>query len=181
MPEELENANSQNGEEQTSNEETQEEEQPQKNSEESEESTESTDSQSSDELTEREKQFLARAKKAESKLKEQKEEDKSNEQSADYLSRDEAILIAKGIDEERLNTLKRLQAADYSQTGKQKPLTDFQEDQVYKAVDAKLQEEEKKQKAQVTSNRGGGSSPADEIKPDMSEEEHRKIWEKNQR
>lgn len=176
MPDEVENTNSQNGEQQDNQ--VQEDEQPQESS--ADESGESGENQDNS-LTERERQFLARAKKAESKLKEFKGEDKkSNEQTADYLSRDEAMLIAKGIDEERLNLLKRLQTADYYQSGEKKPLTEYQEDPAYKAVDEKLQEEDKRQKAQATSNRGGGS-PVEEVKPGMSEEEHRKVWEKYQK
>jgi len=171
MPNELENTNSQNGEQDNQ---VQEEEQPQESSTEN-SGEESQEESQSNELTEREKQFLARAKKAESKLKEQKEETKETNEQPEYLSRDEAVLIAKGVDEDRLAVLKKLQAAD----GKQKPLTAYQEDDVYKAFDNQLKAEEQKQKAQVTSNRGGGS-PADQIQPGASREEHKKIWEKYQ-
>jgi hypothetical protein len=103
-------------------------------------------------------------KKATSKPKE-KEELKTND---DYLTRDEAILLTKGYDEDDIQQLKRV-AGDNN-------LIEASKDPMFKAYKREKEQKEKSSKAQLSSsNKPVGSKKAIS---EMSDEEHKAFFYK---
>lgn len=139
-----------------------------------------------DALKEKNKQLFARAKKAEgfvlkdgewvkkpeksdTSKKPEAEKTSSNEEA---LTRDEAILIAGGVDEEDLIQLKAIQK------GTGVSLSEAVKNPMYQAYQKEKKAETKRKKAQLGA--GGGSSKTDDDinKQGLTEEEHRKLWSK---
>lgn len=137
-------------------------------------------------LKEKNRQLFARAKKAEGFvlkdgkwIKKEKppveKKPEAKDATSEYLTKEEAVLIAKGIDLEDLEQLKLIQKA----TGKS--LKEASESPLYQGYTKQKEAETKRQKAQLGASRGGGGRSGDEEKlnkPNLSTDEHRAIWEK---
>jgi len=90
------------------------------------------------------------------------------------LSRDEAILIAKGYDEEALENLNKIAKAT------NKNIKEAQEDPLFIAWQEKREAEKKSEKARLGASKGSGygEDKLDFSKPGLSREEHKKLWQK---
>lgn len=127
-------------------------------------------------LKEKNKQLFERAKKAENEAKALKakpvetktEINKSNETVG--LTRDEAILIAKGVDDRIIDEAKIVAEA------KKIPLREALEYPTIKAFKQSLEAEERKKKARLGASGGSAGSDPDDLteKVGMTREEHRK-------
>jgi hypothetical protein len=117
------------------------------------------------------KRLYARLKKEE-KVEIKTKQDTTNE----YLTKDEAILIAKGMD------LEDIEQAKLIQKGMGSSLKDALENPLFKSYMAQKEAEEVRRKAQLGAS-GGGSAKVDEgfNKPDLTPEQHRKLWEERQK
>jgi hypothetical protein len=116
-------------------------------------------------LKEKNKQLYARLKKLESKKVSKEQTNKSN---SDYLTRDEAILLNKGYDEDDINKLQRL-AGNGS-------LIEASEDPLFVAYRNEKQRKEKSNQAQLSgSNKlSRGQKPISK----MTEEEHKAFFKR---
>ncbi len=137
-------------------------------------------------LKEKNKQLFARAKKAEGfvlkngkwvkKLEKSdttKKLEAKDTSSEDVLTRDEAMLIAGGVDAEDLEQLKAIQK------GTGVSLSEAVKNPMYEAYKEKKVKEAKRKKAQLGAGSGSGGGESDDInKPGLTEEEHRKLWSK---
>lgn len=135
-----------------------------------------------DVLKKQKKDLFVRAKKAETELKKRKAVDKetvkakkddSSNDSEDTLTRDEAMLIAGGVDAEDLEQLKAIRK------GTGVSLSEAVKNPMYEAYKEKKVKEAKRKKAQLGAGSGLGGGESDDInKPGLTEEEHRKLWSK---
>lgn len=133
-----------------------------------------------DDLAEKNKQLFARAKKAEDeakKLKQALEEAKTKTQETNTqtnttvgLTREEAILIAKGTDERVINEASVIAKA------KNIPLLDAMKDPLISAYSSQLEAEAKRAKAQLGASKGGGGSDNGDLtqRVGMSRDDHKK-------
>lgn len=115
-------------------------------------------------------QILARAKKAEEELKALKANPpvKSDPQLSDELK-----LIARGLSDEEIEQAKVIAK------GKGIVLAEAIKDPLFLTYQADLKEKEKKEKAKLGASKGSGESEEETlIKPDMSREEHQKVFKK---
>jgi hypothetical protein len=125
-------------------------------------------------LEETNKQLFERAKKAEDKAKtlktETKDENINNNNQPVGLTREEAILIAKGTDERIINEAAIIAKA------KGINILEAVKDPLIEAYADKLAQEEKKRRAQLGASGGAGSSSNDDLtqRVGMSREEHKK-------
>lgn len=126
-------------------------------------------------LQEINKKLFARAKKAEELLKlnktqvkavaqPKKEQNINNEQ---YLTREEAILIAKGYEEDELAKIKAISK------GSNCSLLDATKDEMFTLWKEKKEAESRKAKSSLGSSKGSGSARAEKSVSAMTEEEHR--------
>ena len=151
-------------------EETEDESQEEETNEESEDEDDSEEEELSkeeyDKLKEKNKQLYARLKKLESKKVSKEQTNKSN---SDYLTRDEAILLNKGYDEDDISKLQKL-AGDGS-------LIEASEDPLFVAYRKEKERKEKSSQAQLSgSNRlSKGQKPVGK----MTDEEHKAFFRKN--
>ena len=131
--------------------------------------------------TEHEKKLFARLKKAEAKLKElekssgqkAKKQIKNNvETTDDFITRSEAILLAKGFEDEDIDVAKSI-AKGYNIS-----LAEAVKHKVFTAYKTEKDSEIKKQKASLGASQGSGSSKKSGIKPGMTEEEHKAFFNK---
>lgn len=124
-------------------------------------------------VIEQNKKLFARAKKAEELLKQTKAQDSQpkkvniNNKEKDYLTREEAILIAKGLDESALDNLKVIAK------GKGISLLEAQKDPMFEAFNAKLEEANKQKKAQLGASKGSGLQRPEKSVAEMTPEEHK--------
>lgn len=128
-----------------------------------------------DALQEKNKNLFARAKKAETELKKLKsvKKDDSSNSSEEALTRDEAMLIAGGVDAEDLEQLKAIQK------GTSVSLSEAVENPMYKAYKEKKVRDVKRKKAQLGTGSGGGGTKEDDINQEgLTREEHKKLWSK---
>lgn len=126
-----------------------------------------------EELKKKNKQLFERAKKAEGELKALKSKGKGAEStSGDYLTRDEAILLAKGIDLEDMDQLKLIQKATGSS------LKEAMENPLYQGYIKNKEAEIKRNKAQLGAAGGESAVEKEFNKPNLTPEEHRALWEK---
>jgi hypothetical protein len=116
------------------------------------------------ELEEKNKQLYARLKKGEQSPKTNKTENNDN-----YLTRDEAILLTKGYDEDDISQLRKI-AGD----GK---LTEAANDPMFIAYRKEKERQERSKKAQLGTS--GSVSKGQKPVRDMSEEEHRALFYKS--
>lgn len=91
----------------------------------------------------------------------------------DTPSREELILIAKGMEEEDLDQLKVIAK------GKGISLKDAEKDPLFEAYYSKVQKERKAEQAKLGASRGSGyqKNQPDFANPNLSEDEHRKLFE----
>ncbi len=126
-----------------------------------------------EELEQKNKQLFERAKKAEEAKK-----ISPKETNNEALTRDEVILIAKGISEEELNLAKVIQAGKKAM-GDNKSLTEiYNTDPAITALREKKQAEEKAEQANLGASSKGSTSNEETFKPEMPRDEHKKAWEK---
>lgn len=92
--------------------------------------------------------------------------------SSDFISREEVVLIAQGIDIDDLDQLKAIQKG----TGV-KSLKEATENPLFKAYKKEKKEEKLRQEASLGASNGSGSQTT-QSKPDMSTEEHKELWNK---
>ncbi len=136
-------------------------------------------------VQEQNKRLFERAKKAEAELKRLKAEPvkavtnvnvssadakpiNSTNPQADTLSRDEAVLIAQGMDLTAIEKAKQVQTA----TGK--TLLDAVEDELFKPWHQNHVAEIRKSKArELGASKGSGTTPGNGITPGMSTEDHK--------
>lgn len=118
------------------------------------------------------KQLYERAKKAEATAKTLKIETKPINQPNETvgLSREEAILIAKGTDERIIDKASKIAKAEGI------TLLEAMKDEAIEAFSEKLKADEKKRKAQLGASGGGSSTSSEDLtqKVGMTREEHRK-------
>lgn len=89
------------------------------------------------------------------------------------INADELYLIAKGYDDEALEQLRIIARG----TGTN--LKEARENPLFKNYEAKQKEEERRSKAKLGASNGSGFSQGGQvIKPNMTETEHKAIWEK---
>lgn len=101
---------------------------------------------------------------------------KPNTPSDNGFTREEAVLIAQGMDLDDLDKLKAIQ--------KGLGLGSFKEaleSDLFTAYSDKKKADKKRQQASLGASGGTGRSGTIEAKPNMSEEDHRKLWEKSYR
>lgn len=112
------------------------------------------------------KHYQEKLKKAETKT----QETNTQTNTTVGLTRDEAILIAKGVDDRVIDEAKIIAEA------KKIPLRDALEYPTIKSFQRDLEQEAKKQKAQLGASKGGGSNSSDDLtqKVGMTREEHKK-------
>jgi hypothetical protein len=121
------------------------------------------------------KKLYARLKAAEEKLKsvtEAKVENKQPSVEAQYLTREEAILISKGHDEKDLDLLKVISK------GKGVSLSEAINDEMFTAYAEKREKERKEEKAKLGASKSSGTQKDTRIKPGMSREEHMALFQK---
>lgn len=93
---------------------------------------------------------------------------------SDTLSREEVVMIAKGTDEEDLSQLKIIQKG----MGEGATLKQASESPLYQGYIAQKEAAEKKRKGALGASGGGRASEEDKInKPGLSREEHKALWE----
>lgn len=129
--------------------------------------------ESSDELSDRERQFLARAKKAEAKLKEKKEakpSKKTNTESS--LSREEAILYAKGYTDDEVSLANKLSKLE--DIG----VLEAIEDSVFKTRHEDRLRKEQAEKAELGASKGSGHAKSDKPIGQMNKDEHKEFFNK---
>lgn len=136
---------------------------------------ETEDDSDVDSLQEKNKNLFARAKKAETELKKLKsaKKDDSSTSSEEVLTRDEAFLIAGGVDTEDLEQLKIIQK------GTDVSLSEAVKSPMYTAYKEQKEIKAKRKKAQLGASGGSGSSKDDINKSGLTEKEHRALWEKS--
>jgi hypothetical protein len=91
------------------------------------------------------------------------------------LTREEAILIAKGYSEEELKVLNRIKKGAEAE-GTKMSFLEATEDEVFKAWKSKLDAQARSKKAQLGASGGSSVKPVELAK--MTEEEHREYFEK---
>lgn len=95
--------------------------------------------------------------------------DKTNE--AQYLTREEGILIAQGLDDEAINKLKSISK------GEEISLLKARESDLFQAWNDKREADRKAEKAKLGASKGSGSTPTKKtFKPGMTPEEHKAAW-----
>lgn len=111
-------------------------------------------------------------KKPQAEVKKETKQDTTNE----YLTKDEAILIAKGMD------LEDIEYAKLIQKGAGSTLKEALENPLFQAYTKQKEAEEMRKKAQLGAS-GGSAGKFDEgfNKPGLTEAEHRALWEKTQK
>lgn len=126
-------------------------------------------------LQETNKKLYARLKNAEAKLKEKGDATKpvqatkqniNNKKDEQYLTREEAILIAKGFEDSELAKLKAIAK------GSGCSLLDATKDEMFVVWKEKQVEENKKAKSNLGASRGSGSVRPEKSVSEMSREEH---------
>ena len=122
-------------------------------------------------LQELNKKLYARAKQAEAKLKvapkvNPPKKDISNQTESQFLTREEAILIAKGEDESSLAQLKAISK------GKGISLLEAQKDDMFQVWKDKQESESKSKKAKLGASKGSGSQKPEKSVAEMSRAEH---------
>lgn len=134
------------------------------------------------EISEKNRHLFARVKKAEEKAKAEKElkpEEKKELQqdlTNQGLSREEAILITKGVPLEDIDYLRKVQSGAASLGEKTTLLELAEKDAAYLALKDKREAAEKEAKAQLGASGKSGTKTDVKLKPGMTEEEHRKVW-----
>ena len=118
------------------------------------------------ELEEKNKQLYARLKKTEKV----KTETVTKETNENYLTRDEAILLAKGYDEDDINSLRKL-AGDGN-------LIEASKDPMFQAYKKEKERKEKAKKSQLGAS-GAGVNKGQKPVGEMTEEEHRALFYKS--
>jgi len=115
-------------------------------------------------------QILARAKKAEAELKELKA--KSSLNNDPQLS-DELKLIARGLSDEEIEQAKIIAK------GKGIALPEAIKEPLFLTFQSDLKDKKRKEDAKLGASKGSGESKDEsEIKPDMTREEHQKVFKK---
>jgi mRNA degradation ribonuclease J1/J2 len=95
--------------------------------------------------------------------------------NSNSLSREEAILIAKGMEDEDLAQLNKIaKGADIS-------LSEAQKDPLFVAYLEKREQEKKSEKARLGASKSANfeNKAPDFDKPGLSEEEHKNLWKKS--
>lgn len=94
-------------------------------------------------------------------------------QAPQGLSRDEAILFAKGFEEKDIDYLNLIAK------GKGVSIKEAQEDELFQAYIQKQQSEKKSAQAKLrASNSSGYAKPQEGVTPGMTEAEHQAFWKK---
>lgn len=91
-----------------------------------------------------------------------------------YLTREEGILIAKGMDDENISQLKAIAK------GKNISLLEAEKDPLFVSYYEKVQKEKKSEQAKLGASKGSSykeSKP--EFKPGLTREEHMALWKEN--
>jgi hypothetical protein len=100
---------------------------------------------------------------------------KPTETQSNSLTREEAILIAKGYSEEELKVLNRIKKGAEAE-GTKMSFLEATEDEVFKAWKSKLDAQARSKKAQLGAS-GGSSAKADNVAK-MTPEEHQEYFQK---
>lgn len=88
-----------------------------------------------------------------------------------YLTREEGILIAKGIDEESLNQLKSIAK------GKEISLLEAEKDPLFLTYFDKVQKDKRAEQAKLGTSKGSAFKETKEtFKPGLTREEHMALW-----
>lgn len=115
------------------------------------------------------KAILERKQKKEAQPEEAKT-DKPISNESQYLTREEAVLIAKGFDDEHLAHAKKIaKGAGIS-------LLDAVNDPLFIAFEEKQKEEKRKQKAQLNASNSSGRTPKGKPIGEMTREENEAYW-----
>jgi len=137
------------------------------------EETTDVDSYEREELTDREKQFLARAKKAEAKAKEAKAKPIKKTNTESTLSRDEAILFAKGHTEEEVGLALKLAKLN------EVSVSDAITDEIFIAKVNSRKKIEQEEKASLGASKGNSKVITEKPIGEMSKDEHMEFFNKN--
>lgn len=124
------------------------------------------------------RELQARAKRAEQRLKELEGKVNQKPLTNNELTREEVVLIAKGVPEEEIAYLKKLQAGAKAM-GENVPLTKlYDEDPGAIALREKRQAEQRSKNASLGPSKGKSTLESKIDQPGLSSDEHRKLWEK---
>ena len=127
------------------------------------------------ELQKKNKELYERAKKAEAQVKAKKEvleSKKTNNETQSGLTREEAILYAKGYSDDEVQLANKLALVNGTT-----PLKAI-EDEIFKAKVNQRLKKERAEKAALPSSSGGSRFTPDKPVGEMSEEEHRAYFNK---
>ena len=140
---------------------------------------EQTNTEDSNELTDREKQFLARAKKAESKLKEVKStfEEKKPEEVKKINTEQNAPTIEHMAILARDQNIEKLKLAEDYAKLKGISLTEAYESPVMKAEFREMDEKAKIKANSIPASSGSAPTPRQKTISNMDENEHRNLWQ----
>ncbi len=102
-------------------------------------------------------------------------EPKQQTLETNYLTREEGILIAKGMDDEALNQLKVIAK------GKGVSLLDAEKDPLFTTYFEKVQKEKRAEQAKLGASKGSAYKETKaEFKSGLSREEHMALWKEQQ-
>lgn len=104
-----------------------------------------------------------------------KPEPKQTTLETNYLTREEGILIAKGMDDEALNQLKVIAK------GKGVSLLEAEKDPLFTTYFEKVQKEKRAEQAKLGASKGSAYKETKaEFKPGLTREEHMALWKEQQ-
>jgi len=115
--------------------------------------------------------YKAIAERKEKQIEKQKTNKPNNE-----LTREEIILLAKGVDDSDITYLKKLQAGD-KVMGNEISLSEAMLDPLFVAYKEQREAKAKAEKAQLGASGSGAVHQSNKFDQELSKEDHKKLWE----
>lgn len=101
---------------------------------------------------------------------------KTNKPNNNELTREEVILIAKGIEDSDISYLKKLQAGEKAM-GKEISLSEAMSDPLFVAYKEQKEAKARAEKAQLGASSSGAVHQDNQFKSNLPRDEHKKLWE----
>lgn len=101
---------------------------------------------------------------------------KTNKPNNNELTREEVILIAKGIEDSDISYLKKLQAGEKAM-GKEISLSEAMSDPLFVAYKEQREAKARSEKAQLGASGSGAIHQDTQFVNNLPKEEHKKLWE----
>lgn len=158
-------------------EETPQEEEPEVEEEESTDDSEPQEGNSTDEVAELKKRHAIEMRKLRKELK-KTEQNEEKDTAPESLSREEAKLYARGLEDDEVDRVIRIAKLDDIS------LTEAYESEEFKLFKEKKEREAKRREAQLGAGKGAssqGRNKKDFSTPGLSAEEHKKLWQSSQK